>query len=1009
MKRKSFTLIFGAVLLLSLTCCKSQKKQTEPPTLLSISLQADAVNQYLLESEKLDFSNASITFLYSDMSTIDESITDGMISDLEYTFGSHTAEITYCFKEENHFFSLDYYVFGDLSELNVVKKIHQLPYINNLSVDHVDQVSSAVNSYKELLEDEKEFLDTYFKVMVDRLNKTEKTLINIYKQSKIDELKEFYRTLNRSSYDATNLQAIINAINSFSNQTFNSLEDIISGYQNVVSCIESIEKLVVPLDEYKTLTIDYLRQRFNINFSAVTFNTSGIGNPAIFETSAKDYLALESLSSIYNEAVSSINGASNTDGVDNAFKNAFLKIEQTVAPIFIEDAVANIRNIFNNLHDIEKELLDSWNDITISVTGLYDNILVDYLDDNRWWMPEAYRPKILLNAIEPELKKHSKIDDLVELYNDLVYEVTRSTLQKNLEMYYSIWRNRNPVYDTANYYYWNVVADFWGDTPARQFVYNGPLSEYKGTIYGSSSNSAYRLAGYFYNDSIRVKTSEALLDKYFYFKNYIAPPPLAVSSSEVDVNTVKTEYELDEPIDLMGGQAVVTYNDTSTARVNLDTSMIYGAVDTSTTGSKEVTVKFNEPKLNTEQTAKFSIVVLSNDEKYNQIIVKISNLPVIEKATQQDIARAEEVLTLFNALTTSKQEYFIETFSSEYTKMRNYESACSSLYGELSLNPVFRTYEKTNVLAFSGADQTTLSGAFNTMITNVKAHHMFSQIDTDIKTFTDLLEATEFDSALDLAGFKEATVSSINALCEFELNHYSGVKNHVVSNYTKQSVKDSESVKPLYDGLVANINSATSKDDVAALFNNNVDALYENILAAYKTAANVNLHESMYDLRSTISMIWMQGDNDIVEMNGEAGSKMTTDYLDDSGYYIWYVPLAFRTGNLYSKISVKASCSSKYTISQSYDASLFDISRCTMYRNIIHTWAYYGLKGPWWSVIFCSPGINYDGSIEEYEGIVYPDSTYRLWGWGWRPGGKATSISHLVEKYNYDLALFLAS
>lgn len=1008
MKQKSFSLIFGMVLLLSLTCCKSQKKEPEPPTLLSISLNADAVNQYLLQSETLDFSNASIALLYSDSSVINEPITDSMVSTLEYTFGSHTAEITYTFEEEKHYFTLDYYVFEYLSELTVVQKIHQLPFINNLSVDHVEQVASAVNSYKELLDTEREFLDTYFKEAIDRLNKTERALIDLYQQSKAEELKEFYRTLNRSLYNETDLQAIVNSINSFASQTFNSLEEVTSEYQRIVEYIESLKAIVLSLDEYKKLTIDYLSGRFHIDFSTVVLDPESISTPARFVTSAKDYLTVESIAPIYNETVTSINNASSEAAVDGIFKDALLRLEQMVAPLFIEDAVLNIQEIFNNLRDIEKDLLDSWDDITISVTGLFDNILVDYLDDNRWWMPEAYRIKVILDSVELELKKHSKLDDLVELYKDLVYEVTRSTLQKDLEMYYSIWRNRNPVYDKTNYFYWNVVADFWGDTPERQFVYNGPLSEYQGSIYGSSSNNVYRLAGYFYNESIRVKTSEELLAKYLYFKDYIAPPPLAVSSAVVDVDTVKTEYAINDPIDLTGGQAIVTYNDTSTARVDLNNSMIYGEVDTSTTGSKQVTVKFTEPKLNTEQTASFSIVVFSDEEKYNQIIVKISNLPAIEKATEQDISRAEEILSLFDALTSSEQEFFIETFSSEYTKLREYESACSSLYGELALDPVFVLYEKTNVYAFSSAEQTALSTAFNEMIANVKAHHMFSQIDADIKAFTDLLSAAEFDSTLDLDGFKEATLSAIDALCEFELNHYSGEKDNVVSSYIKQSVKDNESVKPLYDSLVAGINTADSKEDITALFNNGVDALYESVLAAYKAAANENLHQSMYDLRATISMIWAQGDNDIIEMNGEAGSKMTTDYLDDSGYYIWYVPLAFRTGNLYSKISVKASCSSKYTISQSYDASLFDISRCTMYRNIIHTWAYKGLKGPWWSVVFCSPTIYYDGSVEEYEGTVYPDSQYRLWGWGWRPGGKATSISHLVEKYNYDVALFLA-
>ena len=1007
MKKCFLGLVVSSLVLTSLTCCKSQKKQIETPTLLSISLNSDRVNRYLLDTDTLDLSYATATYLYSDMSTTEHPITESMVGSLEYTYGAHTVEIIYPYQEENHYFSLDYYVFAYTSELDVVKKIHNLPYINNLSINDVEQVSSAVNSYKELSDTEKVFLDSYFAITIDRLNRTEKTLIKIYQEAKADELNEFYRTLNRGAYDEVNLQSIKNSINAFASQTFTSLEQVITEYQNVLQYINSIERKSLPLDEYKSLAIDYLGQRFHIDFSNVVFNTTNVGDPAYFEVSPKNYLEEPSLAALYTQASNEINNANNADAVDASYKNSFLKMEKEAAPLFIEDATKNIREIFNNLRDIEKDLLDSWNDITISVTGLFDNILVDYLDDNRWWMPEAYRPKTILNSIESELQKHDKLDDLVDLYKELVYETTRSTLQKDLEMYYSIWRNRNPVYDKTNTFYWNVIADHWGDTPARQFTYNGPLSEYKGTVYGSSSNNVYRLAGYFYREDIRVKTSEGLLAKYFYFKNYIAPPPLAVSSVAVDLDTVKTEYNLGEEVSLSGGQAIVTYNDTSTARVNLDNSMIVGAVDTSSTGSKTVNVKFNDPKLNLEQTTSFFIVVLSDNDKYNLIIAKISNLPTIEKATQADINRILEILDLFNDLTAAEQNYFVETFASEYTKMTNFEKLCSGLYGELSLDPVFITYEKTNVCAFASEDQTTLTNAFGTMISSVKAHKTFAQIDADIKTFTDLLAATEYDPTLDLAGFKEATLSSINALCEFKLNHYTGEKNHVVSTYQIQSVKDDETVKPLYDSLVSNVNSATTKEGIISSFNSGVDVLYESVLSAYKAVANANLRQSMFDLRSSISMIWMQGDNDIVEMNGEAGSKMTTDYLDDNGYYIWYVPVAYRTGNVYSKIGVKQSCSSKYTIRQSYDASLFDISRCTMYRNIIHTWAFYGLQGPWWSVIFCSPAITYDGTIDEYEGIVYPDSGYRLWGWGWRPGGKAQSIAQLVEKYNYDLALFL--
>lgn len=1009
MKKRNFYSILAAVVLLSLTCCGKKKNAEVPPVIEEVSFNDDNLNCYLLEGNSLELSNAYIVISYSDSTTKNEPVTSSMTGTLDYSFGPHEADVVYNLNNENYYFSMEYYVFEDENELSLVKDIHALPFINGLSFDDIPAVVAAINKYKALTDVEKTFLDTYFEYAISRLNQTEKSLISVYQEAKKEELDEFYRTINESSYTASNLEAIQQAIANFSSKNCSSLEEVIAEYENTVAELQAIEKKTLPLDEYKLETIALLETKFNVDFSKVVYKQPGeYVNPAKFEKESKQYLELTEINPLFVEASSKINAATSSEDVDRAYKESYLKIEKAFIPLFINDAVESINDTFTKLRDIEKDLLDSWDDISISVRGLYDNILCDYLDDNRWWMPEPYRPKTILDSAESELQAVTKVDDLITLYNALIYEITRCTLQKNLEMYYSIWRNINPAYDTTDYFYWNIVSDYWGDTPARQFVYTGALSAYKGIIYGNSSSNVFRLASFFFKEEVRMQTSEALLNRYFEFKNFIAPDPLAVSSVEVDLDTLKTEYELGETIDLTGGTATVTYNDTSIAKVNLTNSMIAGTVDTSTTGSKTVTVKFNDPKLNEEQTASFSIVVLSSETKYNNIIVKIANLPQIDKGTEEGIEKVKEILVLYHALTELEKAYFAETFSSEFNKFRAFEEMCSTLYGELELKPIFNQYEKINVCALVPADLTSLRSSFNALLTNVKAHKTFDEIDADIASFGLVLDALTYNDSLDLDEFKEATISSLDELCAYQLNQYGGQKANVTCQMVNHTVKEEEDVAPIYDAICEVINNASSRDDVISTYYQEIDSLYDVVLAAYKAACNVNLRQSMFDLRSTISMIWAQGDNDIVEMNGEGGSKMTTDYLDDSGYYIWYVPLAYRTGNLYNKIGVRQQASSKYEINNSYLESLFDISRSTMYRNIIHTWAFNGLSGPWWSIIFCSPDITYDGSIEEYEGTVYPDSQYRLWGWGYRPNGKATSISQLVEKYNYDLNLFLA-
>ena len=1003
MNRKYTFLLAGCVFLLCTSCLACQQTQPVAPTIEAVTFNYDNVNAYLLKNESLNLSAFYINISYSDFTSKSVTIDECTVSEITYNYGANEIDITYVLDDEKYYYSFDYYVFDNTAELEIIKAVHKLLYLNKLTIDDAETIIAIVDNYQLLTATEQTFLHTYYASEVDRLARSEKQLINVYHDTKVQELNDYLRTLNQSVYSSVNITAIKNLIANFTNTKFLSLKQIIEHYETTIDAIASIETESMSLDEYKEKTIEYLKSKFNIQFQVVESSST---SASIIPSEVQYIEENEKFGNTANEVISSIQNAADKNEVDRIFSNKFSELEQTILPILVEDFAASVRLVFENIRNIEKTLLDSWNDITISVSGLYDNILCDYLDDNRWWVPDVYRPKIILEQTTYELENSDNLDAIMKVYSDLVYEITRATLQKNLEMYYSIWRNYNPVYDTSDTLYWNIVADFWGDTPERQFVYNGPLSQYVGTIYGSSSASSYRLSSFFFKEGSKMPTAEALLDKYFSFKETIAPPPLAVSSVKVDLNTVNKEYNVGDLIDLTDGKAIVTYSDTSTAIVDLDNSMLVEDVDTSTIGSKVVKVAFKDPKLNQDCEASYSIVVLSNSAKYNNILSKISELPEITKVNDTHVALTKELIALFDELNELEFKAFVTDFEIEYNKFRAFETKVAPYYGKEELSPIHILYEKLNISSYSVTDREEIEEAYEILKTGVASHTELKAIDTDIENFEELLGSKDFDTTLSLDELKEATITSLDEICEYEVYKYSGETTNVVVNTITQTVKTSESVSAEYQGLVESIQSASDTNAVISLFNNNINNIYDEIIKAYKVDALTNVKQSMYDLRATISMVWAVGDNDIVEMKGEANGVFTTDYLDDGGYYCWYVPVAYQTGNLYQKIAINETANSKYEIKQSYELALYDMSRATMYRNIMHIWAFNNLRGNWWSVIFCSPALAYDGALPEYEGIVYGDSTYRLWGWGYKAGNKADDIPTLVEKYNYDLGVF---
>ena len=104
--------------------------------------------------------------------------------------------------------------------------------------------------------------------------------------------------------------------------------------------------------------------------------------------------------------------------------------------------------------------------------GDYENITVDYLNDNRWWIPDPFKLRNIINE-GGELLKTVAVSKVSELYEQLALEVTRATLMKNVEMVYTINRNFNKAYDKDNGKYWNYISSNiteWNEVLSKDFM-----------------------------------------------------------------------------------------------------------------------------------------------------------------------------------------------------------------------------------------------------------------------------------------------------------------------------------------------------------------------------------------------------------------------------------------------------------------------------------------------------------------------------------------------------------
>jgi hypothetical protein len=140
-------------------------------------------------------------------------------------------------------------------------------------------------------------------------------------------------------------------------------------------------------------------------------------------------------------------------------------------------------------------------DVSIVQNGGEDvfNLGIEGIDtqtwDYRWWIPIPLRVPNLLTSAHKEIADCNSKDVLAVLYEEYYDAVLRSVCQKMLEEYHAIKHVENDGFLWA--YTWNYCGDNTGSL--YTFVYDGPVTEYKGVKFGVSDSTVFRLSPLFYN------------------------------------------------------------------------------------------------------------------------------------------------------------------------------------------------------------------------------------------------------------------------------------------------------------------------------------------------------------------------------------------------------------------------------------------------------------------------------------------------------------------------------
>ncbi len=273
--------------------------------------------------------------------------------------------------------------------------------------------------------------------------------------------------------------------------------------------VESVNIPPCSLDEYKA----YAKEQFD-NLVQVEFyeeHITGLTTSYIDKVTKNynDETKYMFVAREYSKAVKAIDNATDIENATTVYNKHYEALKAEVLDTYKDDIESSLKSVAENWYSImflDEEVKnfpeqdkngDNIPDVTVRYAGggeEYFNRGLDGIDgetfDYRWWIPKPLRTPNILTSAHKEIAKCNSKDVLKIMYEEYYDAVFRSVCQKVIEEYHAI------KHEEKDGFLWEVCWNYCGDTVGglSTFVYDGPVTEYKGVEYGVSNETQFRLS-----------------------------------------------------------------------------------------------------------------------------------------------------------------------------------------------------------------------------------------------------------------------------------------------------------------------------------------------------------------------------------------------------------------------------------------------------------------------------------------------------------------------------------
>ncbi len=570
----SLVLLFGGVMFAA--CGGGGGK-----TITGVTLNNSPSKTEYLKDETFDISGADLKVSYSDGSNETVVITPEMLGEADTSeCGNKQVTVTYM----EFTVQVSYTVIFSVSSNEFVKLSAALPALNHATTADIDAVIAAEAAWNALSGEEREYLADCIPKAYSKVNELQRRLLPEYKEEADARVNDYFGYINAGNYTEEAYAQITGYVQAFLTGEFTTLAAVKEGEETLYVNIEAVEKKTdgedFDLEEYRESTIASLLTGMKGTIYRV--------ESGALVSEEKNYAEADEYKARVEELLAPLKNATDAHGIDKGYKDAANALRGIYVQAFAKDAEESLGALVTAWRAVENEKFGAWGKDTVSLRGQFDDLPLDYAQDNRWWIPMPYRIPTLLEAAPAKLASAKTADEINAYYESFAYEILRAAMQRNLELVYAIERNMNSAYDTGDGLYWNNIADYWGASATTQFVYDGILDAYKGEIYGSSDSNPYRFSGMLYRDGGPASIEE-LPAAYARVINNIF---VKITGTEITVQP-KTEYEAGEAFTVAGGEITVSYSNGTSDKIAM-TSEMYNAADVNMTpgGSYSVTLTF---------------------------------------------------------------------------------------------------------------------------------------------------------------------------------------------------------------------------------------------------------------------------------------------------------------------------------------------------------------------------------------------------------------------------------